>query len=96
MFLIVLNYIKPVSEAERFLAEHREFLERYYASGHFLLSGRQVPRTGGVILAVASTREEVERIIAEDPFHREQIASFTVIEFVPTMAAAPLEGLRVA
>lgn len=94
MFVILLNYVKPLSEVDRFVAEHRKFLESYYASGHFLLSGRQEPRMGGVILAKAKTREEIERIVLNDPFHREHIADYDIIEFLPSMAATQLASLK--
>ena len=42
---------------------HVRFLEKYYASGHFLVSGRKIPRDGGVILAVGEDRDEIEAII---------------------------------
>ena len=95
MFVILLNYIKPLSEVDRFVGEHREFLERHYASGHFLLSGRKEPRTGGVILSNAETRAEIESIILNDPFNREKIAEYEIIEFLPSMAATQLAKLRV-
>ncbi|CDW92578.1 MULTISPECIES: YciI family protein [Thiomonas] len=93
MFVILLRYIKPLSEVDRLIGEHKEFLERYYASGHFLLSGRKEPRTGGVILSKAETRAEIESIVANDPFHREQIAEYEIIEFLPFMAATRLANL---
>ncbi len=94
MFVILLSYIKPLSEVDRFVGEHREFLERHYASGHFLLSGRKEPRTGGVILSRAETREEIEIIVRNDPFNRERIAEYEIIEFLPSMAATHLAGLK--
>jgi uncharacterized protein YciI len=93
MFVVLLNYIKPLSEVDRFLGEHRDFLERYYASGNFLLSGRKEPRTGGVIFVVAGNRAEVEHMIQSDPFHREKIATYEIIEFLPTMSAPHLAQL---
>ena len=56
MFVILLTHVKPLSEVDRFVGEHREFLDRYYASGHFMLSGRKEPRTGRVILSKAGAR----------------------------------------
>lgn len=94
MFLILLTYTKPLAEVDRFVAEHRAFLERHYASGQFLLSGRKEPRTGGVILATAGQRSEIEDIVRRDPFHREGIAEYEIVEFVPTMAAAHLDQLK--
>lgn len=94
MFLILLSYTKPLEQVDRLLAEHRKFLERQYAEGVFLLSGRREPRTGGVILARAETQIEIESILKEDPFHRESVAEYSVIEFVPTMAAEDLAHLK--
>lgn len=94
MFIIVLNYLKPLSEVDRFVAEHRDFLDRHYASGHFLLSGRREPRTGGVILCRAQSRAEIDSIVRDDPFCREQIAEYDIIEFSPSMAATHLASLK--
>jgi uncharacterized protein YciI len=96
MFLIVLRYKKPLTEVDRWVHEHRLFLELHYASGQFLLSGRQEPRLGGVILAQAGSRAEVQAIIEQDPFHREQLADYELIEFLPSMAAAPFERFLAA
>ena len=30
MFLIIVDYKKPLEEVERYLAEHRAFLDRYF------------------------------------------------------------------
>jgi uncharacterized protein YciI len=93
MFLIELTYTQPIEAVERLLGEHRAFLERQYASGYFLLSGRKLPRTGGIILARAKDVAELEAILAQDPFHIGQVASYAITEFVPTMAAEQLAHL---
>ncbi len=94
MFLILLSYKKPLADVDLFVAEHREFLERHYASGRFLLSGRKEPRTGGVILASAGSRAEVEAVVREDPFHREGLADYEIVEFLPSMSDRRLAHLK--
>ena len=84
MYLIILTYQKDLSEVEKHLEAHRAYLDKHYASGHFVASGAQVPRKGGVILCKAGNRGEVEAIIAQDPFHEHQIATYQIIEFTPT------------
>ena len=74
MFIIELTYTAPLTRIDAHMADHVAFLNRYYASGHFLVSGRQIPRTGGIILAVGNNREEVEAIAREDPFVRRCLA----------------------
>ena len=63
------------------MAAHVKFLKRYYASGKFLVSGRKIPRDGGIILADGTSREEMQAIIEEDPFHARGLADFRIIEF---------------
>ncbi|MEL4430732.1 YciI family protein [Shewanella mangrovisoli] len=93
MFVITLTYKKPLADVELHLAGHIAYLDEYYAKGTFIASGRKVPRTGGVILAKADSRAELEAIVKLDPFYIEEVAEFEVVEFVPTRAAAGLEAL---
>ncbi len=82
MFIINLNYIVPLEKLDIHMTAHVKFLQKYYKMNVFVASGRKVPRTGGIILALAKSLEEVEKIIAEDPFHRHKLAEFTVTEFL--------------
>lgn len=92
MFLILLQYIRPLAAIEHYLDAHRAFLEKYYQSGQFILSGRRKPRSGGLILCKASSRKEVEQIIAEDPFDKYQLAMYEIIEFEPTAYVNELQS----
>jgi len=81
MFVIMVNYIKPLSDIDAHLEAHRRFLDEGYAAGYFLASGPRVPRTGGVILAHAISAEELKAFVAQDPFNREGVATYEVVEF---------------
>lgn len=85
MYLVILTYKKPLSEVDRFLAAHREYLARHYAAGDFIASGPQTPRVGGVIMMKATDRAAIDAIIAQDPFNINGIADYQVVEFTPTM-----------
>ena len=93
MFVILLTYTQPIEKIDACLVEHRQFLDRHYASGHLIASGPQVPRTGGVILARGLSRSDLEALLAQDPFQREQVATYEIIEFEPVKKAAGLENL---
>src|SRR5690348_13957415 len=84
MFLLMSQYVKPLEEVEKWLPEHRAFLDRHYAEGAFLVSGPFEPRTGGVIVTANMSREAVEAILAQDPFVREATSKYEIIEFRPT------------
>ena len=85
MFIAILTYKKPLSEVDKYLQAHREYLAENYAAGNFIASGPQTPRVGGVIMMKAESREAVNAIIAEDPFHINGIADYQIVEFTPTM-----------
>lgn len=84
MYIISLTYKTSLDNVERFIPEHNDFLDKYYRSGNFITSGRKEPRTGGIILADAHSKDEVEQIIKEDPFYSNQIANYDIIEFIPS------------
>lgn len=88
MFLILLQYIRPVAAVEHFMEAHTAFLQKYYDNGKFILSGRRKPKSGALILCQASSRREVEQIMSEDPLEKNQLAMYEIIEFEPTAYAA--------
>lgn len=96
MFVVLLSYIKPIAEIDALRPAHLAFLDRYYASNVFIASGRQVPLKGGVILANASSREELEQLLQEDPFYIEQVANYDIIEFAATKYHPALGALLAA
>jgi uncharacterized protein YciI len=94
MFIISLTYTAPLEAIDSHLAAHREFLSVQYARGVFLMSGRKVPRDGGVIIAHADSRAEVEDLVRQDPFHQAGVARYDITEFVPTMTADAFAAYR--
>ena len=90
MFVIELTYTATLAEIDAHMAAHVQFLKKYYAAGHFLVSGRKIPRDGGVIVAMAKSRQEVEAIIREDPFFARGLADFRIIQFRASQRADDL------
>lgn len=90
LFLIMLDYLRPLPDVDLHIEAHRAFLTRHYEAGHFLLSGGKSPRTGGVILALAHSLHEVTQWIAEDPFCQARVASYQVVAWEPTTVVADL------
>ncbi len=81
MFIIDLHYRAPLEKLDDVMVDHLKFLHKYYKLNVFVASGRKVPRTGGIILALATSKEEIQKIMQEDPFCRHNRAEFTVTEF---------------
>lgn len=88
LFLLISRYVKPLDEVDRLLPEHRAFLEEHYAAGRFIVSGRRNPPEGGVILARGENRREMEMLLATDPFVRDGVSEYEILEFTPTKHAS--------
>ena len=81
MFVIELTYKADLAKIDAAMTAHVKFLKKHYASGRFLVSGRKIPRDGGIILALGRDREEIEAIVREDPFCRLGLVDFRIVEF---------------
>jgi uncharacterized protein YciI len=93
MFIINLDYIVPLEELDLQMVAHVKYLKKYYRKNVFVASGRKVPRTGGIILALADSIAEIEKIILEDPFYIHHLADFTVTEFLTSQYHPILKDL---
>ncbi|MGE0868346.1 MAG: YciI family protein [Kofleriaceae bacterium] len=102
MFIIELTYLAPLAQIDAAMKRHMAFLDAHYAAGTFVVSGRKIPRDGGIIVAIGSDRAAVEAIVRDDPFVAEGLAMARVIEFrasqiaedMPKRLAAPTLGRR--
>ena len=91
MFVIELIYKVDLAEIDRHMTAHVKFLKKYYAAGNFLVSGRKIPRDGGIILAAGDNRDAIEAIVREDPFVTRGLADFRIIEFRASQRADDIQ-----
>jgi uncharacterized protein YciI len=90
MFVIELVYKAELSAIDAAMHAHMAFLNKHYAAGTFLLSGRKIPRDGGIILAVGKQRAEIEAMMREDPFCAQGLADVRIVEFRASQRADDL------
>lgn len=93
MFVLLATYTKPIEEVDQLLDDHKAWITRHSEAGRILLTARQVPLTGGLILARGSDADEMWEMIREDPFHSSGMAEYQVLEYTPVRAAPGVEGL---
>ena len=91
MFVIELIYKATLAEIDANMAAHVRFLKKHYAAGNFLVSGRKIPRDGGIIVAVGKDRLQLEGIVREDPFCKRGLADFRIIEFRASQRADDIQ-----
>ncbi|MBP1859068.1 YciI family protein [Rhizobium herbae] len=92
MFILSLTYTAELSEVDRHIEPHMDWVKDGYDSGVFLASGRKIPRTGGIIFA-RGTRAEIDARVAADPFTIHGVADYDITEFAVTRTAPGLEAL---
>jgi uncharacterized protein YciI len=90
VFVIELHYTADLARIDAHMKAHVAFLNKYYAAGVFVVSGRKIPRDGGIIIATGRTRAQIEEIVKEDPFCAQRLAEFRVIEFRASQRAPDL------
>ncbi|HWD88559.1 MAG TPA: YciI family protein [Mucilaginibacter sp.] len=93
MFIIDIHYTAPLEEVDKHIDGHVAYLKKYSENNTFIISGRKVPRTGGILIANAASREEVEKIINEDPFYYNKVAEITITEFLHARHNSALDEL---
>lgn len=91
MFVIELIYKVDLAEIDANMSAHVAFLNKYYASGNFLISGRKIPRDGGIMLAAGKTRQQIQAIIEEDPFVSRGLADYRIVEFRASQRANDIQ-----
>ena len=93
MFLLRATYNRPIEEVDQLLDGHKAWIMRNFEAGRILLTARQVPLVGGLILARGESAEEMWAMLEEDPFKISGMADDEVLEYAPVRAAAGVEGL---
>jgi len=92
MFIVELIYKADLAEIDAAMKSHMAYVNANYTSGRFVMSGRKVPRDGGVILVTGTDRDEVEALIRQDPFVSRGLAEFRLIQFRVSQRAKSIDA----
>ena len=90
-FIIEITHTVPFEQLSPTIPEHRNFLQTGYDRGWLLCSGPQSPKVGGIIVARAPSREEIEKFFISDPYQKKGLAKYRFIEFEPVKRQGFLE-----
>jgi len=90
VFVIELVYTADLAQIDARMKAHVAFLRRHYDAGTFVMSGRKVPRDGGIIIANGHDRAAIEATMRDDPFVAGGLADVRIIEFRASQKADDL------
>ncbi|MFF9623917.1 YciI family protein [Streptomyces griseosporeus] len=93
MFIVTVTYTAPLDEVDRWRPAHDDWLRHLIAQRSLVVAGRQVPLVGGVYLAPEMPAEELDSLLATDPYVLHGVATHNVLEFTPLLVATGLEDL---
>lgn len=84
MFVVLLKFAANKGEAPQFMEGHKEWINRGFEDGVFLLVGNLQPGLGGGIIAHNTTLSALRDRVKLDPFIVENVVSAEIIEIAPT------------
>lgn len=93
MFIVLLKFSDNKSQAGQLMAGHKEWIQRGFADGVFLMVGSLQPNQGGVILASNTTLEDLQSRLNDDPFVAEDVVTADILEVSPNQADERLKFL---
>ena len=85
LFVVTIEYIKPIDQIEKATDEHRAFLKELQAAGKLIASGPFNPRTGGLLLLKTDTPIQAEMMLRGDPFNVKGLASYSIRQWKPVI-----------
>jgi uncharacterized protein YciI len=93
MFVVLLKFSENRGLAGQFMEGHKDWLQRGFEEGVFLLAGKLQPDLGGAILAHHTQLPDLQKRVGEDPFVAEKVVSAEILEMAASRAAEPLKFL---
>jgi uncharacterized protein YciI len=88
IYTVFLNYTRPMAEVNVHLDAHKAWLVANVRAGRIMLAGPLEPRTGGLILAACADQDELDAMMAQDPFIAHGVAAWESRACTPALAAA--------
>jgi uncharacterized protein YciI len=93
MFIVFLRFSTRRDQASQLMQAHKDWLQRGFDEGAFLLAGSLQPQAGGMILASGITLAQLEARIGSDPFVAEDVVQAEIVAVAPSKADPRLEFL---
>jgi uncharacterized protein YciI len=81
LFVVKITYTVSKAEIDLHLDTHRQWLKNTGHTGQLVVAGPMADLSGGVVLAHCSSRDELDTLLAQDSYHRHQVAEYEVFGF---------------
>lgn len=79
MFIVSVTFIKPMDEVNTVMEPHRDYLKKYFEEDKIIgWVSKTDPDNGGFIFFNSHSHEEVEALVALDPFYTHAVATHDI------------------
>jgi len=93
MFIVSLTFSENKAQVGRHMAGHKDWIQRGFDDGVFLVAGSLQPNLGGAVVAHNTSRDDLQNRVDDDPFVAEGIVSAEIMELTPSRADDRLQFL---
>ncbi len=83
MYIVLLKFAANKEKAGPLMEGHKQWLQRGFDDGVFVLSGSLQPNLGGGIVAHNTSLPALQERVKADPFVAEQVVSAEILELTP-------------
>jgi uncharacterized protein YciI len=84
MFIVLLKFSRNKGQAGQFMEGHKEWIQRGFDDGVFLLVGSLQPNLGGGIVAHSTSLSDLQSRVKDDPFVAEDVVSAEILDITPS------------
>ncbi|MGE0237612.1 MAG: YciI family protein [Parvibaculaceae bacterium] len=84
MFIVLLKFSGNKERAAALMPAHKEWLQRGFDDGVFLLTGSIQPSLGGTIIVHGLARGDLNTRLAQDPFVAEGVVTLEILDIAPS------------
>lgn len=93
MYVVFLRFSNNKAQAGPLMDGHKQWINRGFDEGVFLLVGSMQPNLGGALLASNTTRADLEARVTQDPFVAADVVTAEITEITPARVDARLQLL---
>jgi len=93
MYIVLLTFADKKNDAGQYMQGHKDWLQRGFDDGIFLMAGSLQPNRGGAIIAHNVTHTDLEARVADDPFVASNVVGAEILEIAPSRTDARLNFL---
>ncbi|WKN60164.1 YciI family protein [Rhodococcus opacus] len=94
-YVLLSEYTAPLQKVDEARKVHLEWIRALLAQRQLIVAGRRLPPSGGVIVVVADSDEEVEALTASDPYVVRGLARYRRIPFEAMFSLADSDRTKV-